>query len=72
MKLKHQMDIDEQVYIGDTSARAEGPAQLAASPTRQRGERRRRLAAVVNKTPDEILADVNEVLTACWAALAGP
>lgn len=70
LKLKHQMDIDEMVYIGDTTFGAEGltnsslvaatnvPNGLSGSP------------AWVNKTPDEILADVNALLNSVWATSA--
>jgi len=67
--LKHQMDIDEQVYIGDTSMGVTGlinnslvtnvgnlPNGAAGSPLWSQ------------KTPDEILADVNTALTSVWAA----
>ncbi len=67
--LKHQMDIDEQVYIGDTSMKITGlinnslvtnvgnlPNGAAGSPLWSQ------------KTPDEILADVNTALTSVWAA----
>lgn len=71
LQLKHQMDIDEQVYIGDTST---GDAGLinATSVTN--------LSNVVagasgstlwsQKTALEILADVNEVLVSAWAQAA--
>jgi hypothetical protein len=66
LKLKNQMDIDEQVYIGDTSLNVTGlvnnagvsvtnlPAGAVGSPL------------WANKTPDEILADVNAALTTVW------
>jgi hypothetical protein len=69
MQLKHQMDIDEQVYIGDTSLSLTGLVNNTLVTN---------VANVVNgvsgsplwsgKTPGEILADVNEVLTSVWAA----
>ena len=71
LQLKHQMDIDEQVYIGDTSKNVKGlvnsglvtnvanlPAGVSAS------------ASWTSKTPDEILADVNLALTTTWQAAA--
>ena len=67
LKLKHQMDIDEQVYVGDSSIGYGGlvnstsvtnvsnlPNGAAASPL------------WANKTPDEILADVNALITDVW------
>ena len=69
LKLKHQMDIDEQVYVGDASLNNTGlvnssfvtnvsnvPNGAAASPL------------WASKTPAEILADVNSMLTSAWAA----
>lgn len=71
LQLKHQMDIDEQVYVGDVTTTDTGlvnnslvtniqnlPAGVSASTT------------WVLKTPDEILADVNFALTSVWAASA--
>jgi hypothetical protein len=69
LKLKHQMDIDEQVYVGDSSINVTGlvnstlvsnvsnlPNGAAASPK------------WALKTPDEILADVNAAIVSVWAA----
>jgi len=69
LKLKHQMDTDEMVYAGDSSLAATGlvnhslvtnvsnvPNGAAASP----------LWSL--KTPDEILTDVNAMITSIWAA----
>lgn len=71
LKLKHQMDIDEMVYVGDSSLTAGGlanstmvtnvsnvPNGAAASPLWS------------SKTPAEILADVNAEITSVWAASA--
>lgn len=71
LTLKHQMDIDEQVYIGDTSTGDTGlvnnslvsnvsnlVAGISGSTT------------WAKKTPLEILADVNSMLTSTWAASA--
>lgn len=67
MQLKYQMDIDEQVYIGDAKLGAYG---LLNNPN----------VAVVPvgtgvggttwavKTPNEILADVNLIINSAWAA----
>lgn len=72
LKLKHQMDIDEMVYIGDPSL---GSFGLVNQPTTAVTTYN-----VVNgasaspkwslKTPDEILADVNQILTTAWAQSA--
>lgn len=69
LKLKHQMDIDEQIYVGDSTLLQTGlfnsslvtnvsnvPNGAAASPLWS------------NKTPAEILADVNAALLSAWAA----
>lgn len=67
--LKHQMDIDEQVYIGDTTT---GDTGLVNNSTVTN------VAAVANgaqgtpqwttKSPAEILQDFNSLLTSVWAA----
>lgn len=71
MQLKHQMDIDEMVYIGDTSLALTGlvnhtlttnvsnVAQGAANST-----------LWTTKTPDEILSDFNTSLYSVYAASA--
>lgn len=69
LKLKHQMDIDEMVYVGDSTLNVGGllnnalvtnvsnlPNGAAASPL------------WVNKTPAEILKDVNDLLISVWTA----
>lgn len=69
LKLKNQMDIDEQVYVGDSLTGDTGllnaslvtnvsnlPNGVGGSPT------------WALKTPAEILADVNAILTSTWTA----
>ena len=71
LKLKHQMDIDEMVYVGDSSLGLTGllnntlmsnvsnvPNGASASPL------------WANKTPAEILADINAMLASTWQASA--
>lgn len=71
LRLKHQMDVDEQVYVGDSTLNVGGlvnnslvtnvsnlPNGAAASPL------------WTSKTPAEILADFNAVLTSVWTASA--
>lgn len=71
LKLKHQMDVDEMVYAGDAGLAVGGmvnnsgvsnvsnvPNGALASPLWS------------NKTPAEILADVNNMITSVWAASA--
>lgn len=69
LKLKHNMDTDEMVYVGDTSLSRYGMVNHPSVTN---------VAAVANgaggtpqwstKDPDEILADVNELLTSVWDA----
>lgn len=69
LNLKHQMDIDQMVYIGDTNVSATGLFNNANVTN---------VANVANgangtpqwstKSPDEITSDFNEVLTSVWAA----
>lgn len=71
LKLKHQMDIDEQVYIGDTTTGDTGlvnnslVTNVASLPNGAGGSPKWSM-----KTPDEILADVNAALTSAWEASA--
>lgn len=75
MQLKHQMDIDEQVYFGDTTLLQYG---LLNSDNRTGTDQVTNVANVVNgaagsplwsqKSPDEILADVNEIITSAWGS----
>jgi hypothetical protein len=66
IKLKHNMDIDEMVYIGDTALNKFGMVNNTASVTN--------FTTAVNgswlngtTTPNQILADINEQLTSTWA-----
>lgn len=69
LKLKHQMDVDEQVYVGDSSLLQGG---LVNSPlvTNVSNVPNGALASSLwtTKTPDEILADINAMITSNWAA----
>ena len=67
MQLKYQMDIDEQVYYGDTGYGDTGLVNNAlvtptALPAGASG-----YTTWANKTPAEILADVNQAVTTTWA-----
>lgn len=69
IQLKWQMDIDEMVYIGDTSLGKYGlvnsdKVTVGFVALNAGGTSR----AWVDKTPAEILADVNAVLVAAWTA----
>jgi len=69
LQLKHQMDVDEMVYVGDASINVPG---LVNSPSVTN------VSNVPNgatssplwtaKTPDEILADVNAAIISAWGA----
>ncbi len=69
LKLKHQMDIDEQVYVGDSSLGNTGlvnssfVTNVSNVPNGAGGD-----TEWTTKTPAEILADVNAMLTSAWAA----
>ena len=67
LQLKHQMDIDEQVYYGDLSNGDTGLLNnsLAGAAT---GFPNGALGSPnwVNKSPDEILFDVNTAITTTW------
>ena len=69
MQLKHQMDIDEQVYYGDTTDGSTGLVNnslMTNFTNAVAGASGSPLWA--NKTPDEILADVNTLITSIWSA----
>lgn len=74
MKLKDQMDTDALIYVGDQNVGGVGTYGLLNQPSGVVSN----VSAVasganasplwVNKSPDEILADFNEILTSVWAA----
>lgn len=70
MQLKYQMDIDEQVYIGETNLGMYGlvnsPSVTVSNVVNGAGG----TATWATKTPQEILNDVNTLLNATWAASA--
>jgi len=70
LQLKHQMDVDEQVYIGDTTTLDTG--LINNTLVTNVGNVVAGVGGVTwtLKTPDEILADVNTALTSVWAASA--
>jgi len=69
MQLKWQMDIDEMVYIGDTSVAKYGLLNNTSVTT---GFVATKTAGgttwINNATPDEILNDVNDLISDAWAA----
>ncbi len=66
LQLKHQMDIDEQVYIGDSALGLTGLVNGSAVTNSSNATTGNWGSA----TPDQILADVNELLNSVWAASA--
>src|SRR5258708_22549977 len=69
LNLKHQMDIDQLVYVGDAAIGATGllnsarVVNVANVPNGRAGT-----PQSSTKTPAEILADFNELLKSVWAA----
>lgn len=68
LQLKHQMDIDEQVYVGDTVLNVTGMVNAAAVTTGNVVAGALGGTAWTTKTPDEILADINTLLYSAYAA----
>lgn len=69
LNLKHQMDTDEQVYIGDTDLGVKGLLNSAAVSNVANVVNGAASSPLwVNKTPEEILTDINELLVSVWAA----
>ena len=69
LQLKHQMDIDEQVYIGDTTTGDTGLVNNSlVTNVSNLANGASGSSNWTKKTPDEILADVNAMLTGVWAA----
>jgi hypothetical protein len=70
LNLKHQMDIDEQVYIGDSVLpNCYGLVNLSAvTPTNVPSTGTGSSPLWINKTADQILSDVNTLLSSVWAA----
>lgn len=66
MQLKLQMDIDEQVYIGDTSLGLTG----LINHTSMSNVTNATVGTWSSATSDQILADINELLKSVWSASA--
>jgi hypothetical protein len=69
LKLKYQMDVDEQVYIGDTQLGLKGLLN-SASVTAEAVQTGTGGNTWALKTPAEILKDINFLLNAAWQASA--
>lgn len=63
MNILYQMNTDEMIYVGDTAVGAEGllNSSLVSVGSAATG-------SWATATPDEILADVNEMIETAWAA----
>jgi hypothetical protein len=68
MNLKHQMDTDEQVYVGDAPLGLYGLTNSPAVTLTNVAIGAQGTTGWSTKTPDEILADVNNLLNLTWAA----
>lgn len=68
MRLKYNMDVDEQVYVGDAQMGVFGLSNQPTVSTTNVVNGASGFSTWANKTPAEILADVNTVLNAAWAA----
>ncbi|VVE79390.1 DUF2184 domain-containing protein [Pandoraea sputorum] len=64
MQLKHNMDVDEQVYIGDGVIGVTGLVNHALVTNLSNAL----TGGWGSATPDQILADVNELLSSVWGA----
>lgn len=70
LKLKHNMDVDEMVYIGDTTLNATGLVNNVAITPSNVAAGASTTTQWTTKTVDEILKDVNAILNAAWQASA--
>lgn len=70
LKLKHQMDIDEQVYVGDGTLGVGGlvNSSLVTNVSNLPNGAVGGSPHWSTKTPAEILADVNAMITSAWQA----
>ena len=66
MQLKHQMDIDEMVYIGDTVVGKEGLLNSSLVTAGFVDPGVSTTTQWTTKTADEILEDVNTLIQECW------
>lgn len=66
LRLKHQMDIDEMVYIGDTELGQYGLSNYSTVTYGPVAKGASGATAWTTKTPDEILYDVNQLIYAAY------
>lgn len=69
LNLKHQMDIDQVVYVGDPTVNMTGLFNsTAVTPTTAAAVGTGNATTWASKTPAQMLADVNTLLQNTWAA----
>lgn len=68
MNIMYQMNTDEMVYVGDTDVGATGLVNSSLVTSAAVANGTAGTPAWVTKTPDEILKDVNDMVTAAWQA----
>lgn len=68
LNLKHQMDIDQLVYVGDASMGSVGLLNNTAITATTVAAGGQGTTTWATKTPQEIMADVNTILQNTWAA----
>jgi hypothetical protein len=68
LNLKHQMDIDQLVYIGDSTMGSAGLFNNSNITATTAAAGNQGTTTWATKTPQEILADVNTILQNTWAA----
>ena len=68
LNIIYQMATDEMVYVGDTAVGAEGLVNSSAVTSGSVATGAASSTLWATKTPDEILADVNSLVEAAWAA----
>lgn len=66
LMLKYNMDVDAQVYVGDTETNATGLVNNASVSTQNVAPGVSGFTTWAQKSPDEILADFNTALTTVW------
>ena len=68
MNIMYQMNTDEMVYVGDTAVGATGLVNSSLVTSAAVANGTAGTPQWVTKTPDEILKDVNDMVTAAWQA----
>jgi hypothetical protein len=66
VQAKHQMDADELAYVGDTGLKLKGLANSADVVVDSAADGAAASPLWADKTPLEILKDINELLSATW------